>query len=191
MPYPSQVTREGIVAQAREMIEADGVEALSLSKLAQALGVKAPSLYRHVKNKDALLLAVNTETVHEFVDMLRRAVAEADGDLEARLLALSAAYRDYALAHPQTYTLLYGKAEDASQPSADELEQLALPLQDIMAELSGEAQSLEALRGMWALLHGFSVLEIYGQFQRSGDLDTAFEAAVRAYIVGWRGVNNK
>ncbi|MCA9902121.1 MAG: helix-turn-helix transcriptional regulator, partial [Anaerolineales bacterium] len=59
MPYPSQVNRETIVAQAWQLIEAEGADNLSLSKLAEQLGIKAPSLYRHVGSKAGLLQAIN------------------------------------------------------------------------------------------------------------------------------------
>jgi len=50
--------------------------------------------------------------------------------------------------------------------------------------LVGEEAALPALRGGWALVHGFVMLEISGQFRRGGDLDAAFAHAVAAYIRG-------
>jgi len=57
MPYPTHVTLDSILNQARTMIEMEGVEALSLNVLAEALGVKTPSLYRYVDGRAGLLRA--------------------------------------------------------------------------------------------------------------------------------------
>ncbi len=63
MPYPSQIDRDKIIQQAAAMTATDGVDNLSLHKLAAALGVKAPSLYRYVSNKTELIQAVNLATL--------------------------------------------------------------------------------------------------------------------------------
>ena len=54
-----------------------------------------------------------------------------------------------------------------------------------MAQITGEAQSLAALRGALALVHGFVMLELKGQLEREGDVGAAFAAAVQAYLQGW------
>jgi hypothetical protein len=69
------------------------------------------------------------------------------------------------------------------------LEEMAIPIQRVMAEISGEEGSLTALRGLWALIHGFLLLEISGQFRRGGDLTEAFMQSVEAYLDGWMKTN--
>ena len=54
-----------------------------------------------------------------------------------------------------------------------------------MAEISGQAHSLTALRGIWALIHGFILFELTGQLRRGGDLEAAFVQSVEAYLNGW------
>lgn len=49
------LTRERVVAAGVELADAEGIESLSMRKLAQSLGVEAMSLYHHVANKDELL----------------------------------------------------------------------------------------------------------------------------------------
>ena len=103
----------------------------------------------------------------------------------AQLLALARAQRAFAHAHPAAYLLAFTTTAPEQRPDAAGLEQSALPLQALMAAISGEAQSLPALRGALALIHGFVMLELKAQFQRGGDLDSAFEAALAAYLDGW------
>jgi AcrR family transcriptional regulator len=184
MPYPAQINHDLIVERASEMIESDGLDHLTLQNLAKSLGVQAPSLYRHVKNKPELLRAVNEMTNRRLVAALTDAVAIND-DPAVRVIRLARAYRAFAQANPATYGLAYTNTLPELEPDPAVLEMLALPLQGVMAELVGAAQSLTALRGLWALAHGFAMLELCGQFRRGGDLDEVFDQTVEAYLRGW------
>lgn len=186
MPYPAQTDRLTIITTARTLIEDNGVEPLTLTDLAAALGIKAPSLYRHVPNKAALLLAINELTLQELFDAFAAALTTAPPDPHSQLQAVLHSYRTFALAHPQTYSLALTTTDPSERPDAHQLEQMVLPIQAIMAAISGAEQSLPALRGALALVHGFVMLELKGQFQRGGDLNGAFAAAVTAYIRGWQ-----
>lgn len=188
MPYPAQMDANRIVNYASEVIEAEGLDNLSLNKLATLLGVKAPSLYRHFASKNDLLRAVNTYTGNQMVDSILAAVETAPDDPQGRVRAMAHAYRDYIHTHPQKYTLLFGALTPELRPDPAMLEGLAIPLQKLMAAISGEADSLAALRGFMALVHGFAMLELKGQFQRGGDLNQAFSRVVDAYIAGWASI---
>lgn len=185
MPFPSKISLESIVEMAIEMIEAEGVEKLSVNVLAQRLGVKTPSLYRYISNKTKLLQAVNAET---FRALFRHLGPQLDmpGDTETHILALSQSYRSFAHSRPITYGLAFTNTIPELYPDPDEQIHAVLPIQELMAQLSGEAQSLTALRGLLALIHGFVMLEMAGQLQRGGDLNIAFTDSVQAYIRGWR-----
>ncbi len=185
MPYPSQVNAESIIEKARQLIEAEGVDQLSLATLAAALSIKAPSLYRYFSSKAELIRAVNTATLTTLIETLMRAIDAADATPHNQLMALAKAYRAYAHTHPAAYMLAYSGADPALQPDASYAESLALPLQHLIAQISGEEQSLSALRGALAIIHGFTALEINGQFRRGGNLDQAFEMVVDAYLRGW------
>jgi AcrR family transcriptional regulator len=183
-PYPSKVTPELIVHRARGMIESEGVEALSLNKLAAELGIAAPSLYNHFRNKTALLQAVNLATTQALISAIHTAVTPPDEAL-TRLIRMALAYRDFAHANPRTYDLAFTSTIQDLHIDSHLAEQLALPLQALMAEHVGDAESLPALRGIWALIHGFVMLELSGQFRRGGDLNAVFEQGVTAYLDGW------
>lgn len=185
MPYPSQVNRETIVAQAWQLIEAEGADNLSLSKLAEQLGIKAPSLYRHVGSKAGLLQAINLYTSQALVARLNESAVLAIGDPNTQIAAIMHSYREFALTHPHTYVLAFTNHDDTLRPDEDVLEQLALPLQQLITAVSGPEKSLAALRGAMALAHGFVMLELHGQLRRGGDLAADFSTAVHAYLNGW------
>ena len=181
-PYPSQIDRDSIVRVAREMIEEEGVDHLSLNKLASEMGVKAPSLYRYVSNKAELLRAVNTVTNDRLFDVFSETLARSPDDPSERLLALAMAYRRFAHANPRTYQLLFTTPD--LRPDEDLLVRMVLPIQAIMADLSGEERSLSALRGILALMHGFVMLELNDQLRRGGSLEEAYVQSVEAYLAG-------
>src|SRR5215475_9638146 len=189
-PYPAQVDSEKIASKAREMIEAEGIDQLSLARLAAELGIKAPSLYRHVASKAELLRAVNTLTSQELVAAL---LVDDHGPTSPRerLQHVALAYREFAHRYPVTYRLAFSNTVPESQPDASLLEALALPVQDSWAAVFGPENSLAALRGAWALIHGFVTLELDGQFQRGGDLNATFDLVIDAYIAGWESVTSR
>ncbi len=186
-PYPAQVSREAIVERAREIIENEGLERLTLQHLAAALGIQAPSPYHHVANKRELLRAVNERSAQALVDAVL-AAAEATDEPVARLLRMAKAYRAFAHEHPITYELTFSNVEPNARPDPAQLEAMALPAQALVADLTGEAASLSALRGLLALMHGFVLLELNQQLRRGGDLGAVFEDVVQAYLRGWRGM---
>lgn len=64
-PPSVPLSKERILAEAMALVDQQGLEALSMRKLAQALGVKAMSLYNHVANKDDIIDALVDRVVSE------------------------------------------------------------------------------------------------------------------------------
>jgi AcrR family transcriptional regulator len=183
-PYHAKVSEDLIIERAREIIASAGVERLSLHQLAADLGIKAPSLYRYFANKNLLLRAVNTQTIRDLVQTVMAAQLS-DVPPRQQIIAMMLAYHAYALANPALYVLAYAPLDSEARPDDAELEQLALPLQAAVALITGQAASLAALRGIWALIHGFAMLEINAQFRRGGDVKVALHQAVEAMVTGW------
>jgi AcrR family transcriptional regulator len=187
MPYPAQVSAESILEKTRELVEREGADQLSLQKLASSLGIKAPSLYRYFPSKTDLLRTHNLQTLKDLTTSISEAAADY-GDPKIRLLNLAKAWREFSQYFPRTYALAFSDNPEI-HPDPEVLEAMAIPIQRVMAEISGEEGSLTALRGLWALIHGFLLLEISGQFRRGGDLDEAFMQSVEAYLDGWMKTN--
>lgn len=184
MPYPTQITPERILEHAEVLIEQHGAEQMSLHQLAAALGVKTPSLYRYYAGKAELLRAINLRTVERLIDSMKTAANSASvSDIE-RVANMGIAYRRFAHQQPKAYALAFGPTEAASQPDPAIMAALAQEIQAVITPLTGEGASLTALRGLWALVHGFVMIELAEQFQRGGDLDSVYEASLRAYLRG-------
>lgn len=94
------LNRQRVLGAALELIDADGLDALSMRRLGAALGVEAMSLYNHVSSKDDLLGGV-ADLLLEMVT-----VPEASSDWRRDLVELCSAVREMGLAHPQAFPLL-------------------------------------------------------------------------------------
>jgi TetR/AcrR family tetracycline transcriptional repressor len=87
------VTRERVIEAALRLIDDEGIEALTMRRLARTLGVDAMALYYHLPDKQSLLRAL-VESVFS------RLAPEETGTWQERLASWARAYRDLALAHP-------------------------------------------------------------------------------------------
>ncbi len=126
------------------------------------------------------------DTLNELFEVLATAGVDDTRPSSERLLAVLRALRQYGLAHPNLYQLAMTSSPGDGRPEEEVLVQMVLPLQALMADVVGEANSLSALRGAVALAHGFVMLEINQQLQRGGDLEAAFVASAEAYLRGWQ-----
>ncbi len=115
-PRTPVLSRERIHAGALRIVDADGLDGLSMRKLAAELGVRAPSLYGHVASKEELLHSVAND-VMSHVDTS----AFADGDWQLGLRVWARSYRDALARHPNLVPFLaYGPARrEASLKAAD------------------------------------------------------------------------
>ncbi|MFB4283493.1 MULTISPECIES: TetR/AcrR family transcriptional regulator [unclassified Nonomuraea] len=98
---PAVLTTERIVAAAVEVLDADGLEALTMRRLGTQLGVAAMSLYRHFPNRDALLAEVVNRLFAEAVSEFAPETAWPEA-----LTGFGVAYRRMLLAHPHAVPLL-------------------------------------------------------------------------------------
>jgi AcrR family transcriptional regulator len=103
-PERPPLQREAIIATTRELIIGEGLEALTLRRLAAQLGVTAPALYGHVKDKQDLLRAVAED---EFERLLARFDAVTETDPVARIRAYNHAYVTHAREHPETFRVMF------------------------------------------------------------------------------------
>ncbi|MET9201284.1 TetR/AcrR family transcriptional regulator C-terminal domain-containing protein [Gordonia sp. NPDC003585] len=96
----TQLSRDAIVTATLQVIDADGISAVSMRTVARALGVDAKSLYNHVDGKDGLLDAVAENLLGSI------AIPRATGDAATDLRGIADAFRARALAHPEAASLV-------------------------------------------------------------------------------------
>lgn len=164
-----------IVAAALEIFEQDGPSGLTMRSLAERLHMRAPSLYKHVADKEELevLLIAHAfrslgEELHAVVDGLPRRTPRARA-----LGALARAYRVWALAHPHLYRL----STEGQLPRASMPEGLEAWTAEPLVRVTGGA---DRARAAWAFAHGMTILELDGRFPPGADLDAAWHAGIVA-----------
>ncbi|MGM1061462.1 TetR-like C-terminal domain-containing protein [Saccharothrix sp. Mg75] len=175
MPTPERTSLADIVASARDLVEAEGPVNLTMQAVAVRVGVRAPSLYKRVRNRDDLVRLVTEATVHDLGERL--GAVPATGDARADLAALCRAFREFAHAHPAGYGLVFA-GPAASRPDVGSLAGAAAPVLRIAAELVGADRALDAARTVTAWVHGFVSMELADAFNLGGDVEGAFEYGV-------------
>jgi AcrR family transcriptional regulator len=155
--------REELVAAASEMIAETGdASQLSLRSVARAVGIAAPSIYRHFPDLDHLKLAVVERAFQGFADARDKASTEA-GDPAQALLARCRAYCRFALANPGPYRFMFSQQAPGGSPVAVATFQA---LADSIAKCQKVGLSLAPDRPerlaaeVWAALHGLVILRL-------------------------------
>jgi len=179
------LSRAAVVGAAADLVDAQGLDAVTLAAVAAAVGVRTPSLYNHVGGLDDLRCGVALTALRELGDALRDAAVGRAGD--DALTALAHAYRAYARDHPGRYaaTQRAPAAADAELAAAG-----ARAVDVLLAVLRGYGlagdEAIHAARAVRSALHGFVSLEAGGGFGIPVDLDESFDRMIQALARGLR-----
>jgi AcrR family transcriptional regulator len=172
-----------VVEGAARMADADGLNEVTLARLAAELGVRAPSLYNHVDGRAGLLRLLALRSIDELADAMRdAAVGRAGADA---LRSIAHAYRSYALAHPGRYASTVWAPPRGDEELAVAGGRAIGALAAVLAGwgFDGDA-ALHRVRVIRASLHGFVAIEAEGGFGLPLDLDESFELLLDTLISG-------
>jgi len=151
-----KMTRELVLATALELIDADGVEGLSMRRLGRALGRDPMTLYRHAANKMALL-----DGVAELV-LSQLTVDPNDPDWVGQLRQVARDYRGLALAHPKVVPLLVTRP--LATPLGLRPRGTLRPLEEVLTLLTRAGFSgpdaLHIYRALFGFLYGHVLNEL-------------------------------
>ena len=169
---PKSRRTEEIVAAALELLDHEGPSALTKRRLGAVLGIRAPSLYKHLPGKAAIEVALIEFGLWQMGTCTHQAIE----GRSARTPALLRAYRSQALAHPNLYRL----ATAGPLPR----EALTPGLEEWAGEpwftVTGDPNMAQAL---WSFAHGMVILEIDGRFPPASNLDRTWSAGAKAFAV--------
>lgn len=184
---PSTDVTEALIAAARELIEEDGEDGLTVRAVATRAGVAPMGVYSRFGGKPGLTEAL-------FVDgfvQLRETVMSASGpDAIARLRTGCLAYRDFAITHPHLYDLMFRRmksldlSEASIQTAIDTFGVLAQRVRDAMdAGLLSGGDEVEVAQRLWNGLHGGVLLETAGVVFTEDPAET-YAAMMDTFIAG-------
>ncbi|MFK0284416.1 TetR/AcrR family transcriptional regulator [Streptomyces sp. NPDC090499] len=194
------LTEAGIYAAALRLIDEDGVEALTMRKLATALDANPMSLYHHVPNKEAVLRGVARTVGAQF-----RTVTLQDAPWQERIRLLATDFRTLAHRHPELMAYSFGQpdfiqpddpfwtaltaivaAAGVSQPEVPETAALmvAVVVGVLGAELNGSLQQWASLKPPGAVVGADGVTDAD---RARPDRDHMFRLVIDTLITGLEG----
>lgn len=171
MPAHAQTSTAAIVAAGRRLLEERGPDALTMRDVADAVGVRAPSLYKRVRGRSDLVRLILEDVADELTAALEAAASGEEPVADLR--AMTAAYRGFAHANPVAYTLMY--APQAVPGATARSVRSSATFLRVVAELAGPGHALPAARTIVAWANGFITMELAGAFRLGGDVQQAWE----------------
>jgi AcrR family transcriptional regulator len=161
-PTRSEATRRAILDAAQALLPEVGFERLSIRRVSERCGFKAPTIYHHFRDKNGLVDALIEERFREMLEMLR-AVPRSGGP--ARYLReIARAFIAFELAHPAHFALLAAPRleRDDVPPSAEACRALVYrALEELASTRSMGGIDVEtAFQAIWVVLHGIVSLRI-------------------------------
>ena len=178
-----RVTVDRVVSAATAIIDAEGLDALSLTRVAAEIGVSQPALYNHVDSAHDLLRRLALVARQELVDALRRAaVGRTRHDA---VHAVAGAWRRFVRDHPGLY------AATDRYPVGDD-DEMKAAVGDVVAVLEAVLQGYDLPRdectaAAWSLrsaFHGFCVLEMEGGHPYPQDIDAGYARLIDLLCAG-------
>jgi AcrR family transcriptional regulator len=170
----SRLTPASVTEAGAALVDEIGFASLSMGLLAERLGVKTPSLYKHVTSQADLAHRIAILAMTEFSDAIRDAIQGRAGS--DALAAGAQAMRMYVREHPGRYAA--GNAARPTGPDDPLIPADGRVLASWAAMLRGyqldSSQEIHALRMLRSILHGFATLEVADGFQIDTDVDESF-----------------
>lgn len=152
-----------------------------MRRLGQALGIRAPSIYKHLPGKHAVEVALIEAGLAEMGEALHQAVTDQQAAPGAgAVAALLAVYRAEALARPNLYRL----ATSGQLPRGE--------LTPGLEDWAGQPWLLTAgdpflAQAMWSFAHGMVVLELDHRYPDGSDLDLTWRSGADAFTLAAAG----
>lgn len=162
-----------IATVAHELLATGGAEAVSMRNVADRLGIKAPSLYKHVRDKRALASLLIADGLLSMGTALHQVVAR--GSSATAVRRLLGCYREHALSTPELYRLVTAGTLDRDALPAGLEDWAGQPFWLACGERPYRAQAL------WGAAHGMTILELDGRFADTSDLDRSWRELAAAF----------
>jgi len=188
MPRKTRVRldKNAVVQAAVEILNTEGVQALTLSHLAAKLGIQTPSLYNHVDGLTGLQQELAVLNARLLADCFSAAAIGKSGS--ELFMDVSQAFRAYVKEYPGLYmSMLRSSAtQQVLDPNLQQEEERTMKVGlAIMASLGLQGEdAIHGLRAFRSMVHGFATLEVAGGFGLPQDCDESFRKLVLALVAG-------
>lgn len=181
--------RATLLHEANELLSEQGVEGLSLRKLAERAGVSRTAPYHHFKDKNALLCALASRAFGELDALIGRQLQ--DGGSRQRVQQFVREYLRFATENPEQYELMFGRTLWKTGEPSKELKAVAYRSFRHYAErLAGLLEGrlpegtdpLRIAQASWVTVHGLCRLLIDGIYINHDDMEEVSEQSVALFM---------
>jgi AcrR family transcriptional regulator len=181
MSAPAKTSGRDIRSAARKILEEQGLDGVSMQAVADAVGVRPPSLYKHFADRADLLQAIIQDALEDLRRTVDRAV-DSHGAAYQNLERMAMAYRTFAKKNSGAYRLIFADQAPANEADLQARLASAATLLKILTEAIGPEKALPGARTLVAFLHGFVLMETTGLFRFGGDINQAFRFGVKTIL---------
>lgn len=169
MAAPDKTSLDAIVLAAREILEDDGLVGLTMKAVAQRVGVRAPSLYKRVHDRDDLIRLVAEASLTDLAGRLNSAETP---------IELASKFRAFGHEKPAAFQLIMAPGSGVPVARFEFGAAASAAVLKLTEELAGKDHALEAARTLTAWATGFVSMELNGGFNLGGDVERAWQFGV-------------
>ncbi|MEO0565223.1 MAG: TetR/AcrR family transcriptional regulator [Chloroflexota bacterium] len=182
--------REEILRVSVDILQEEGVGAITMRSIAERIGVSHSAAYRHFKGKDALLSAIAQQGYEQLTARLYAVYNSSELPIGETFRQMGVTYITYAIENPAQYRLMYGsdavdrRSDPALATAARKLARAVLEMINLCQQRGSlkSENTRELSHAVWSLSHGAAMLVIDGHIRVS---DTAaFADQMTAYLGG-------
>lgn len=172
-----------ILKTAADLADAEGIANVTLKALAEKLGVKPPSLYKHINGLEELnkaLMLYGWKSLEKKVT--RAAVGKSKEDA---IRAIFYAYRDYVKEHPGVFEAMQWYNMYQSEENLQATEEIVAVLFQVLSAYDlQEEQKVHIVRMFRVFLQGFLIVEIHGGFGNPVSITESFDFSLEILLNG-------
>jgi AcrR family transcriptional regulator len=174
-------TTQKIAGAARKLLDKEGVEGVTMRRVASAVGITPMALYRHYPNRDGLLNALADTGFVELV--ARLAGLRLRGAMERQLLKILDVFLDHAFDNPRLFELMFLTKREGARQYPEDFRARRSPTANVFADVIAKAMEAGDFRkdDVWeivfetgALMQGLIMLYLGGRVAMSPSEFRAF-----------------
>lgn len=187
----NRLDRKQILEEAARIADEKGAKALTIKSLAERLGIKSPSVYKHFSGG---LDEINTELMLYGWNLMETEVvgAAVGKSKDDAVISMCRAYRDFTLDHKGLYEIMQWYNMTQSERHLKATEGLVGVMMKVLDGYGlNTEQKVHIVRMVRSFLHGFASIEKHGGYGSSYSTDDTFDFAVRTIIRGISDIKKK
>lgn len=179
--------RRNLIDKGIELINKDGIQKLSLRKLAKECGVSEAAPYSHFKNKEDFITAMQEDVMEQFMECLEKSMGDKKVVDPQTIGAMGKAYVSFFLTHPDYYDFLFTqpcfKADLSMKDNPDNFPPFELFRKAVTEAYAGQGYTPDKLKygiiSMWATVHGLAAIAAMKNVSTDFDWEEKIEEIIK------------